>query len=55
MTLATSIPESVVRSVNLDYLDPNDIDPAAWTTDPDTLVVQDAGEDLYLLRVATNR
>jgi hypothetical protein len=37
------------------YLDPNDIDPAAWTTDPDTLVVQDAGEDLYLLRVATNR
>lgn len=47
VTLATGIPEDVVRSVNLDYLDPADIDPAAWAADPETLVVPDAGEDLY--------
>jgi len=50
VTLATGIPEDVVRSVNLDYLDPADIDPATWAADPDTLVVPDAGEDLYRLR-----
>jgi nickel-dependent lactate racemase len=49
VTLATGIPEDVVRSVNLDYLDPAGIDPAAWAADPDTLVVPDAGEDLYRL------
>jgi hypothetical protein len=26
------------------------VDPAAWAADPDTLVVPDAGEDLYRLR-----
>ena len=50
VTLATGIPEDVTRSVNLDYLDPAGIDPAAWAADPDTLVVPDAGEDLYRLR-----
>ena len=50
VTLATGIPEAVVRSVNLDYLDPNNVDPAAWAAEPDTLVVPDAGEDLYRLR-----
>ncbi|MHB1535030.1 MAG: lactate racemase domain-containing protein [Acidimicrobiales bacterium] len=50
VTLATSIPEDVVRSVNLDYLDPATVDPQAWVSDPDTLVVRDAGEDLYRLR-----
>ena len=50
VTLATGIPEDVVRSINLDYLDPAEVDPAAWATDPDTLVVPDAGEDLYRLR-----
>jgi nickel-dependent lactate racemase len=52
VTLATGIPEDVVRSVNLDYLDPAGIDPSAWAADPDTLVVPDAGEDLYRLRPA---
>jgi hypothetical protein len=50
VTLATGIPERVVRSVNLDYLDPATIDPDAWAADPDTLVVPNAGEDLYRLR-----
>jgi len=50
VTLATGIPEDVTRSINLDYLDPAEVDPAAWATDPDTLVVPDAGEDLYRLR-----
>lgn len=47
VTLATGIPEDIVRSVNLDYLDPTGIDPGTWASDPDTLVVANAGEDLY--------
>jgi nickel-dependent lactate racemase len=50
VTLATGIPEDVTRSINLDYLDPAEVDPAAWAADPDTLVVPDAGEDLFRLR-----
>jgi nickel-dependent lactate racemase len=50
VTLATGIPEDVTRAINLDYLDPADVAPAAWADDPDTLVVPDAGEDLYRLR-----
>ena len=50
VTLATAIPEEQVRAVNLDYLDPAEIDVDAWAADPDTLVVPDAGEDLFRLR-----
>jgi hypothetical protein len=50
VTLATGIPEERVRAVNLDYLDPAAVDPAAWAADPDTLVVPRAGEDLFRLR-----
>jgi nickel-dependent lactate racemase len=50
VTLATGIPEAVVRSVNLDYLDPAQLDLDAWADDPGTLVVPDAGEHLYRLR-----
>jgi nickel-dependent lactate racemase len=50
VTLATGIPESLVRSVNLGYLDPATIDLAGFEADPDTLVVPDAGEVLYRLR-----
>ena len=49
VTLATGIPEDVVRAANLDYLDPAAVDPTQWVSDPDTLVVRDAGEDLYRL------
>jgi nickel-dependent lactate racemase len=50
VTLATGIPEARVRAVNLDYLDPAEVDAQAWAADPDTLVVPRAGEDLFRLR-----
>lgn len=50
VTLATSIPESVVRGANLDYLDPALVDIAALEADPDTLVLPQAGEVLHRLR-----
>ena len=34
VTLATGIPEEIVRSVNLDYLDPDTVDIAAYEADP---------------------
>jgi nickel-dependent lactate racemase len=50
VTLATGIPEDVVRSVNLDYLDPATVDVAALEADDETLVVPNAGEVLFRLR-----
>jgi nickel-dependent lactate racemase len=50
VTLATGIPEHVVRAANLDYLDPADVDVAAFEADEDTLVVPQAGEVLFRLR-----
>ncbi|MEH1127947.1 lactate racemase domain-containing protein [Micromonospora sp. CPCC 206061] len=50
VTLATGIPEPVVRAANLDYLDPAAVDLSAYAADPETLVVADAGEILYRLR-----
>lgn len=50
VTLATGIPEAVVRAANLDYLDPACVDRAALEADPDTLVLPQAGEVLFRLR-----
>ncbi|WP_344971439.1 lactate racemase domain-containing protein [Streptosporangium fragile] len=50
VTLATAIPEHVVRQANLGYLDPAHVDPDALAADPDTFVVPQAGEVLYRLR-----
>jgi len=50
VTLATGIPEEVVRSISLDYLDPAEVDVVAWAADPGTLVVPNAGEVLHRLR-----
>src|SRR3954454_12755337 len=50
VTLATGIPEDVVRAVNLEFLDPASVDLAAFEADPDTLVVPHAGEVLHRLR-----
>jgi nickel-dependent lactate racemase len=50
VTLATGIPEHVVRAANLDYLDPASVDPAGFAADPGTLVVPQAGEVLFRLR-----
>ena len=49
VSLATGIPEEVVRSVNLNYLNPADVDIAAYEADPDTFVEPHAGEVLYRL------
>jgi nickel-dependent lactate racemase len=50
VTLATGIPEDVVRAANLDYLDPAEVDVAAFAGDGETFVVPDAGEVLFRLR-----
>ena len=50
VTLATGIPEDVVRRANLHYLSPESVDLDALRADPDTLVVDNAGEVLFRLR-----
>jgi nickel-dependent lactate racemase len=55
VTLATGIPAERVRAVNLDHLDPAEVDPEAWAADPDTMVVPHAGEDLFRLRATVAR
>jgi hypothetical protein len=50
VTLATGIPEEVVRAVNRNYLDTASVDIAAYEADPETSVVPHAGEVLYRLR-----
>lgn len=49
VTLATGIPEPVVRAANLNYLDPADFDLTQYENDPDTLVLPNAGEILNRL------
>jgi nickel-dependent lactate racemase len=49
VTLATGIPEGVVRGANLGYLDPAAIDLTQYENDPDTLVLPNAGETLHRL------
>ncbi len=50
VTLATGIPERTCRAINLGYRDIDSIDVARWKEDPDTLVVEEAGQVLYRLR-----
>lgn len=50
VTLATGIPAEVCAQVNLGYRDPASIDVAAWQADPQTMVVENAGEVLFRLR-----
>ncbi|HEY4315755.1 MAG TPA: lactate racemase domain-containing protein [Actinomycetes bacterium] len=50
VTLATGIAPDVVRSIGLDHLDPGAVDLEAWRADPDTLIVEQAGEVLHRLR-----
>ena len=47
VTLATGIPREVVERISLNYLDPAEVDLAAFEADPDTLVVPNAGELLH--------
>lgn len=52
VVLATGIPESTCRRINLGYRDPGTIDPEAWRDreEEGVLVVPRAGETLYRLR-----
>jgi nickel-dependent lactate racemase len=50
VTLATGIPQDVVRGANLDWLDPASVDPASYSADPSAFVVPQAGEVLFRLR-----
>ena len=49
ITLASGIPEEVCRRVKLGFAECGAIDLAAARRDPDTLVVEHAGRDLYLI------
>jgi nickel-dependent lactate racemase len=49
ITLASGIPEDVCRRVNLGFAECGSIDVEAARRDPDTLVVDNAGRDLYLI------
>ena len=49
ITLASAIPEDVCRRVKLGFADCGSIDLEAARRDPDTLVVEHAGRDLFLL------
>lgn len=49
ITMATGIDEETCRRVNLGYLDYRDFRREDYEADPDTLVVERAGRDLYLV------
>jgi hypothetical protein len=49
ITLASGIPEDVCRRVKLGFAEWGSIDLAAARQDPDTLVVDNAGRDLFLI------
>jgi nickel-dependent lactate racemase len=48
ITMATGLDEETCRRVNLRYLDYRTFDYEVMRADPDTLIVEDAGRDLYL-------
>lgn len=50
ITLASEIDEETCRRVNLGYLDPSEFRKGDYETDPDTLIVERAGRDLYLVK-----
>jgi hypothetical protein len=52
ITMATGISEETCRKVNLGYLDHRTFAVKNYEGDPDTLIVQDAGRDLYLVQPA---
>ena len=55
ITLASGVPEDVCRRVNLGYLNYADFRLETYEADSETLVVENAGRDLYLLQNATNK
>ena len=53
ITLASGVTEEVCRRVNLGFLDPRVFRREDYETDSDTLVVENAGRDLYLVNPAS--
>ncbi len=49
ITLASAVPEEVCRRVKLGYLDPRRFRVEDYQARSDTLMVEDAGRDLYLV------
>jgi len=49
ITLASRVPQEICRRVNLGFADHASLDVTAYRTEPDTLVVENAGRDLYLV------
>jgi hypothetical protein len=47
ITMATGLDEATCKQVNLGYLDYNTFDYESLRSDPDILIVNDAGRDLY--------
>ena len=47
ITMATGIDEQTCKRVNLGYVDHGTFDYHSFASDPDTLIVKDAGRDLY--------
>ena len=52
ITMATGLDEETCRRVNLGYLDHRALDLKALSSQPDTLVVKDAGRDLYKVELS---
>ncbi|MEP6946356.1 MAG: lactate racemase domain-containing protein [Acidobacteriota bacterium] len=50
ITLATQIGAEVCAKINLNYLDPTKFSIADYASDENTLIVEKAGRDLYLLK-----
>ena len=49
ITLASQVDAATCRRVRLNYMNPRDFKLADYSGDPDTLVVEQAGRDLYLV------
>ncbi len=47
ITMASGLDEGTCKRVNLDYIDHRSFDYESMRSDPDTLIVADAGRDLY--------
>ena len=54
ITLASAVDQATCKQVNLDYMDPRIFRFSDYTRDPDTLVVEHAGRDLYLTEPLEN-
>jgi nickel-dependent lactate racemase len=54
ITLASAVDQATCTQVNLQYMDPCTFRLSNYTSDPDTLLVEHAGRDLYLVRPLEN-